>query len=340
MIEYLPSISNILSELITGTLGGVVVATATLGVKFYNRKKIEAKFPVSGEYISFFEDVVGGEQIVVPSMATIKQKGSEVRITNSMSGGRSWTLDGTILQGGHVSGVYSADAVYDEGVGSFYLRIQPNILDGMWNGYDHDNKITNSGRYWFRRVLDCQIVRYESEYLNDILHTSANAFGNGYIDRTAIKNDTEHYAVVALVNGEFAGYCFGKVEPAHSIKHLTKLNMAVLPDDVRVADEDGNLGTIKTIAVRRKFRGHGIGTKLIKFSENELKERGSTCLIVPAWTVEGKTPIKSLLLHNDYAEWAENNCYWKEECEAKKFECISYGERCHCSVKFYRKGRI
>ncbi|AJD53532.1 GNAT family N-acetyltransferase [Thalassospira xiamenensis] len=340
MIEYIPSISGILSELITGLLGGTVVAAATYGTKLFKRKQIEAKFPVSGEYISFFEDILDGEQIVVPSVATIKQKGSDIKITNEVSEGRSWTLEGTILQGGHISGVYSADAIYDEGVGSFYLRINPNTLDGMWNGYDHANKITNSGRYWFRRVLNCQIIPYDQEYLNDILHTSANAFGNGYFDRTAIANDTENYAVVALIDGEFAGYCFGKIEVANSVERITKLDTRVLPDDVRIANEDGNLGIIKTIAIRRKFRGHGIGTKLIQASENELKSRGAKCIIVPSWTVESKTPIKSLLIQNDYSEWLENRSYWKDECEAKKFECVAYDGKCKCSVTFYRKGRI
>jgi len=340
LIDVLPSISNILSELITGAIGGTIVAGIGLGYRIYSRRQIEAKFPVSGDYISFFEDIVEGEKVTVPSTAEIKQRGSSVRIINQQEDGRSWTLDGTILQGGHMSGVYSADAVYDEGVGSFYLRIGPNDLDGMWNGYDHVNKTTNAGRYWFRRILDAEVVEFSRSYLNDVLHTSTNAFGSGYVDRKSLEPGDGKFALVALVNGEFAGYCFGGVQTEHSIRSLLKNAPGILPDDVRLADEDGSLGLLKTVAIRRKFRSHGVGTRLVQAAEKQLHGLGAECIVVPAWKSHGTLPIGNLLRNNDYAEWLEVPDYWRRECENDEFECRSFSGGCNCSVIFFRKGRF
>lgn len=341
MIDFFPSISNILSELITGAVGGIVVATFTFGSRVYGRKKIESKFPLGGEYISFFEDIVNGEVVVVPSLASVKQRGSSVKLTNTMEGGRSWSLEGTLLPGGHISGVYSADAAYDDGVGSFYLKVGPHELDGMWNGYDHDNKQTTSGRYWFRRLFDCQIAKYDRSYLNDILHTSTNAFGSGYVDHNSILKNDRSYAIVALVDGEFAGYCFGYIEEPKSINALIGQDLPVLPDDVRMADEEGVLGVLKTVAVRGKFRGHGVGHQLVAAAEKELKDLKAECIVVPAWTIGEKTSMRNMLVSNDYTEWVNTPDFWQKNCEQRKFECTSFKQdRCQCSVSYFRKGRF
>lgn len=338
--DFIPNIAEIVNEAITGAAGGLVVTGGVLISRFYKRKKVEAKFPVKGDYISFFEDIEDGKNIVVPSIAKIEQRGESLKIINEESGKRSWTLDGTIMQGGHISGVYSADAVYDDGVGSFYLKIGKDTLEGMWNGYDHQNKITNSGRYWFKKMLPTEIKDFDETFLNDILHTSSNAFGHGYIDDTHIKNDDQNFAIVSLVDGEFSGFCFGYVEEADSIHSFVGCSTGVLPDDVRMADKNGSLGVIKTIVIREKYRGHGIGTKLIEAAEQKLSERKSECIVVPAWSHNDNVNIEGVLKNSDYAAWIENKDYWKEGCENRDFECVRYDGKCNCSVKFYRKGRF
>lgn len=340
MWEFFPAISDVLSEVITGAIGGLVVAIGAFCLALYKRKRFEAMFPVAGRYISFFEDLVDGKQIVMPSVSDIQQKGNTLKITTKVDGSRSWTLTGTIMPGGHVSGVYSADAVYDEGVGSFYLKISKDSLDGMWNGYDHENKITNAGRYWFKKIIELDIRKFRNEDLNDILHTSSNAFGHGYMDKSDVRNDKTHFAIVCESQDEFCGFCIGSLQPAHSIADLIRMDSGVLPDDVRVADEHGTLGVIKSIVVRRKFRSHGAGTQLVQAAEKELARLGCECILVPAWSKGEKANIANILEGNDYARWVKNDTYWKTDCEQGKFQCVSFENTCQCSVIFYRKGRI
>ena len=340
MLEFIPTSADIVSELLTGALGGLVVTSFGLGIRIHRRRKLERRFPVAGRYISFFEDVENGERVVVPSRAEVTQRGSTIRIVNDTVDGRSWTLDGTILQGGHISGVYSADADYDEGVGSFYLRVAHNLLDGMWSGYDHANRMTTAGRYWFKRMLPVEINNAGQDDVNDILHTSGNAFGYGYTEPDQAVNDDTHYAIVARVDGEFAGFCFGHVLEADSLQDLIKMDPGIVPDDIRVADKTGRLGLLKTLAIRRKFKGHGIGTRLLEEAEKCLVQRQAMCIVVPAWKVGEEIPIGNLLKRADYAEWLTNESYWKAECNAGEFRCVARDGTCQCAVSFFRKGRL
>ena len=342
MLGFLPQLQDIFREVLTGILGGSIVAGGAFLRNVYLRRKVEAKYPIAGDYISFYEDIADGEQIVVKSASRISQKGRAVTLTTTNNKDtRSWTLEGTISPGGHVSGVYSADDVYDDGVGSFYLKISKNNLDGMWNGYDNENKKTSGGRYWFKKLYDIQVSPFKTEHLNDILHTSVNAFGYGYLDADSIMNDEVRYAIVATVDDEFAGFCLGYVEREKNLAEITQQSHRIVPDDVRMADDRGSLGVIKSIVVRKKFRGHGVGTSLIKMAEEELIRRSADCILVPAWKMDDGTNIQDILLSLDYSEWFESKNYWRADCDAGKFECVARAnDLCRCSVVFYRKGRI
>lgn len=338
--DWLPTLADMFTELLTGAAGALFVVFGTIGTRYYKRYRLEKRFPISGPYIAFFEDIQDGKNIVVHSFAQVKQNGSSVSIVNQTSDDKSWTLDGTIFAGGHISGVYSADADYDEGVGSFYLKVSSKSLDGMWSGFDNVNRTTTAGRYWFRRILEINIHEAQQADINDILHTSGNAFGYGYVEPDQLSNDAYHYAIVAQVNDEFAGFCFGELLEANSVPDIIRQNVTILPDDVKIADQSGTLGLLKTLAVRRKFREHGVGTQLLHAAEKALLKRGSNCIIVPAWEVDNNTPIENLLLRSDYAQWLKHDHYWREQCDAKQFECVARSEECRCSVTFYRKGRF
>lgn len=341
MFDFFPHLTDILQEVVTGAIGGSIVAAVALARTIYQQKKVEAQFPLAGKYISFYEDIIDGQTTVIRSVSNISQKGKTVKLsTVNDEDDRSWSLEGTILPGGHISGVYSADDIYDEGVGSFYLKITKNRLDGMWNGYDNDNKKTSGGRYWFKKMHDVTIKPYQRDYLNDILHTSANAFGYGYIEADNIKVDDKRFTVVAEVGGEFAGFCLGYIEEANNLPQLIRAELGVLPDDVALADRNGTLGIIKSVVIRKKFRGHGIGTAILQSAETELKNRDTECILVPAWKIGETTNMRNILLSNDYREWVESPDYWKTECDQEKFQCVGRSKDCRCSVVFYRKGRI
>lgn len=338
--QYLPDASVLVREVLTGAIGGGVVAGGAFLLAYLKRKRVELRYPLGGEYASYYEDFENGEVVVVPSRSTIRQRGRSIKVVTEIDGGRSWTLDGTIISGGHVSGVYSADAAYDEGVGAFYLKIDKYALDGVWSGYDHINKITNSGRYWFRKLFNVRIRKYRRRDLTSVLHASSKAFGDGYIDTTQLVNDASQFCLVATYKGEFTGFCFGHIAPRGTIRELIRSNVALIPDDVKAANEHGTLGVIKSIAIREKFRGHGIGAKLIQAAERELGARNVEAILVPAWTRDGRTPIEPILVKAGYRHWLDVEGYWQDACESGEFACIALDGRCRCAVRFFRKARF
>ena len=339
MIPF-PELGSFINEFIIVIFGGIVGAVFTYCVGWVRHKRMELRFPVSGEYISFFEDIHEGKTIVVPSESTVKQNGRSLKIVTNLKDGRSWSLDGSILEGGHISGVYSADAIYDDGVGSFYLRVEGDSLNGMWNGYDSVNKMINSGRYWFNKKLEADIRKSNADDINDILHTSGNSFGNGYIEGANIKNSDRDYSIVATVDDEFAGFSLGFMAGEGEFRELIRNHRGVLPDDVKFAVRNGNLGVVKTVVVRRKFRKRGVGMSLFKASEAELKKRGAECIVVPAWSREGVMDLAGVLRQEDYVEWFADEAYWKSDCDLGRFQCLVREGECVCSAVFYKKGRV
>lgn len=337
-MDYLDVAQRLANEVLTGLIGGMIVALTGIGYTYVKRRSIERRYPISGRYLSFFEDVDEGKKKVVRSESVVRQKGKAVSVVTATPSGRSWTLEGTILPGGHISGVYSADATYDEGVGSFYLKIDHNRLDGMWNGYDHVNRTTGGGRYWFRRKLNPVIADSTARDVNAILHIATEAFGIGYLPSGNLQSDDRHFCIAAKVDGEVVGFCIGYKLEQGNLTQFMRMNAKTIPADVRYADENNCLGTIKTIAVRRSFRGYGIGAELVRAAELRLVERGVTCVLVPAWMRSGDVFLDGILTDHDYSRWTENPVFWKSQCEAREFECVAYNGKCVCGVAFYRKG--
>lgn len=340
IIQFLPQYESIATEIIAGTIGGIFVGLFTFIWSFIKRKRAESLFPVEGEYISFFDDTEKGQPVVRRSTSSVRQRGNSVKISTTLSDKRSWSLHGSILPGGHVSGVYSADAIYDEGVGSFYLKIGDGSLEGMWNGYDHENRTISGGRYWFRRRYYPKIRDFKKSDFSHILHTANNAFGRGYFSPNFIINDRTHFALVAKIDGKFVGYSAGRFAEIDYIHKIKAGQDRPVPLDICHAHEHGKLGIIQSVAIMKKFRGHGIGTDLIIASEEKLKSLDAQAILVPAWQSPSGIHLENILHSLDYSIWFENKSIWTEECETGKFGCPHFKEKCQCSVIFYRKGRI
>ncbi|MBS0234248.1 MAG: GNAT family N-acetyltransferase [Proteobacteria bacterium] len=295
---------------------------------------------MSGTYLSFFEDIDKGKRVVVSSVAELKQRGKSISISNELSTGRSWTLDGTILPGGHISGVYSADATFDEGVGTFYLRIQNNDLDGLWSGYDHINRITNSGRYWFRKMKSVDIENAVASDITDILAISTKVFGNGYLGDLDRFIDSPHSSLlVAKSKKKIAGFCLSYLNPK-PLEDVVDGYNGPIPDDVMHANNGGRLGLIKSIAVDPRYWRRGVGSRLFSEAENELKRLGAECAIVPAWVYRDTANIGGILKRHGYDFWFWNRTYWKHACENREFTCVKFDGQCNCSVAFYKRSLV
>lgn len=329
----LPEISNI----IAGVIGGIILALLGYGVTLIKQYKDRKKFPIKGEYITYFEDLKNDLTIMVTSLSEIKQKGMKLS-GKTLADGRSWTLNGNIHGNGHITGMYSADAACDEGLGSFYLKIKGGDLEGMWTGYDHKNKITASGRYIFKNKASIKIREAVTEEIANILDLSLPLFGDGYVqDIPDFIRNKNGVALVAEEQGNIVGFVLGKLCVRDQALRIFRNTDEILPD-IKHADKEGTLGILKTIGVSQSRQGHGIGELLFRKAELRLKNLGTKIIVVPAWKDRDTVTIDGLMNHFSYKKFFTDDEYWKKDCENKKFRCPSkQGNKCSCSVDFYKK---
>lgn len=327
-----------LSDIFAGVVGGIIVAFLGWTITQFRQFREKLKFPIEGEYITYFEDIENGKSVTVTSISTIKQKGLKIIGKNIQADGRSWTIDGNIVGTGHIAGVYSADATYDEGVGSFYLKINGDNLDGMWSGYDNKNRITASGRYLFRKKAKIEISSATESDIPNILNLSIPLFGEGYVkDISDFINNKKGVALIARENATIVGYVLAKdCERDESVEIFG--NSEKVPADIRHSDWSSTLGLIKTIGILPERQGYGIGEALFKKAELELKQKGVKIVVVPAWITDDKENIDGLMKHFGYIDFLQDNGYWKVQCENEEFHCPMKTEgHCVCGVKFYKK---
>jgi len=336
-----PEVSDILNETISGMIGGVVVAIFAVLYNLIKNEMQKRKFPIAGEYLTYYEDIVNRKKILVSAKSTLKQKGLKITGTTWLDNNQSWTLDGSILGTGHIAGVYSADSLHDDGVGSFYLKINStNDLEGIWSGYDNVNRKTSSGRYIFKKIEKIQIVPAELNQVSKILELATELFGYGYVeDVESYIRDTEAFVYVALYKDEIIGFASGRLCEKKSLLDLTHdNNHHFLSPDILHSAERGTLGLIKTVGVKKEFQGRGYGSSLLVEIEKALKGININTLIVSAWVDKDKTNIGGVLKQNQYMEMFYDATYWKEDCEKNKFFCPSkVNNVCQCGTRFYKK---
>ena len=158
-----------------GLLGAAIVSFITYIYEFIKNKLVEKKFPLSGKYITNYEDIVDGKRVVTTALAELKQKGNKIK-GKTWFKDRTWVLNGTIMDTGNIYGVYYSESPWDRGIGEFFLSIDMDRkMFGLWSGYDSANDIITSGKYTFKPIInDVEIVDYNRRYSSQILKISDN----------------------------------------------------------------------------------------------------------------------------------------------------------------------
>jgi hypothetical protein len=197
------------TEVFTGICGALIVSAIALMASVSRDWVVQRRYPVAGQYVTYFEDLIDGQRHMQTAMSRIKQRGHRITGTTTLKNGRKWLLNGSIMGIGHISGIYSAEATDDEGVGSFYLRVNGHKLDGMWSGYDHVNKITTAGRYMFERLANIKIVPLEDRFVPAILAIADHEFGPNYISEADLRSDSKFKILVAIQNKKVVGFAVG-----------------------------------------------------------------------------------------------------------------------------------
>jgi hypothetical protein len=323
-------------EMATSLAGTLVFSSFALCAALAHSIYIGRKYPVRGRYVTHFEDLKDGKTFVRTSMSHLKQRGRRIFGKDVLKDGRTWLLEGSIMGIGHIGGVYSAEATDDEGVGSFYLRIKGQMLEGLWSGYDHENKRITSGKYVFRRLIPIKIRPLRQSLEANVLAIAAKVFGPNYLSAPDLAPSSGLRVYVAWYDGKIVG--FAAIEAPGKVS--TKLKAAAaLPMDVQFAEKSGSLGIIKTIAVVEGLQSHGIGDELFLNMDRTLRGMGMSVVAVPAWKDAVGVHLSGILSGNGYEQFLSCQDYWKDECESEAFKCPckQSAANCACSLIWYKK---
>lgn len=184
-------IMGIWSELYTGFVGAFIIWCFSAIWKYYQNKKIEKKYNLSGNYLSVFEDIVDNQKVQQVAPAIFKQRGYNIKGYTILEK-RKWILEGQISENGYIYGVYFSENKLDGGLGNFFLEFTSNDnLDGIWSGYDSTNHMVVSGRYNFVRANNYEIMKLKSEDIYQGTELIESQLGKDYISLVEIKRMIE-----------------------------------------------------------------------------------------------------------------------------------------------------
>src|SRR5262249_7773669 len=124
---------------------------------WFNNRRVERLYPLSGKYLSEYDDEKDGRAAKVTAPVELRQQGAKVRGT-TWQGSRAWRLDGEITADGYLHGRYEPDNKRDKGFGFFVLKVDRDCnMDGLWCGRDAKLDKFLSGTYSFRRQPNLSI---------------------------------------------------------------------------------------------------------------------------------------------------------------------------------------
>jgi ribosomal protein S18 acetylase RimI-like enzyme len=327
---------SILNDVLVGLVGGLIVGVANYAYKYLQNKSIERKYPLSGEYITSYDDIEDGKSIRTTTPATLKQKGRNID-GETKFGGQDWKLSGTLTKEGYFSGVYSAVSPWDHGNGNFFLTIgSDKIMRGMWSGYDSKNDQVSSGKYKFvPKISNLEIVQATKDEISDIYKISEEQLGYNYLANESIENMIASDKYIVLV-GKIKQYTVGFI--VIKILDYGELLKEVRYDKAKIPKPFVNnaIGVIDLVAVLSTFQSKGIGYLLVK--EGVKKARGSSDIrnfTSIAWKPTAKSNLGAILNLNGIKYKFEVKNYWTEDSKTKHYECPKCGNPCICSADIH-----
>ena len=336
-----------LGNVIVGLIGATIVALVTYLLTRVRDAVVDHQFPVAGMYRSSFEDSVDGVVTQTKAIATLKQRGRKVwGPTTTINGDRTWLLAGRIDTGGRIHGSYAADGPHDEGLGGFFLELlSDGHLDGMWTGYDTENKLVSAGRYSFWPMVALPTRRMNSSDLDGTLSVLGNALGARYVSREELATYVGRPDRAAFVATGKDGQVHGAATadlPDDSSNVLELLPLDARPRILALIPEleFNRTALLRSVAVSPKARGNSVGTGLIKAAVEALWDMGATSIISIGWTDLDGCHIQGPLEAMGFEEQGDLAGFWHDDSVSKNYQCPTCGQPCSCIARVFFKSRV
>lgn len=243
-----------LDYIIIGLLGGIVIGAIIYVKNLIQEKQFERNFPISGQYLTKFDDEKNGEIVTFTAPAELKQKGNKINgYTHLSEGEKRWALEGQISDDGYFYGIYHAIGITDKGIGNFFLRVDRNRnMFGIWSGFDAENNKINSGKYIFiPHFQDTIIEEIATNHISHMLALSDQQLGEHYLTNdildNIIKDKDNYFGKVAIdSNNKIIGFYLCYIIDPTQIEFLLNISAEKIP---RVLKSSSKIGVLKTIVI-------------------------------------------------------------------------------------------
>jgi ribosomal protein S18 acetylase RimI-like enzyme len=333
------------AELVTGVASGTVLAGLGYGsnklVGFIKEYLLNRKYNLSGEYLTTYEDNQRGARVVVKAIATLKQKGKTItgktgETVHGQADRKEWELKASVVRDRYITGYYANVDILQHGIGTFFLKIENNLdLEGSWSGYDEENNQVSSGKYVFRKTVPVQIRNIKRSEYNTVLNLGSGYLGDGYV--LGLLHEERYETLVAEYNGEVVGFVsFGLLDqndvPAPLFSELINKDHGL-----RKAHKGKGVYLLVSACVEKKWRGRGIGVKLLKEAIGTIRARKPSFILSMAWKYDGKVHSEGMLIQQGFEQVKEIQNFWKQFSEENNAKCPICGIPCTCSAVVYRK---
>ena len=323
-------IQALFEDLFVATVGGGAMMLYSKLITRFNQIKLEKKYPISGEYLSIFEDIVNGNVVNIKAPVLLNQKGRKIEGYTKLDS-RKWILEGKISDAGYIYGLYYAESIHDKGVGNFFLEFTNNgNLEGIWSGYDSINKKIVSGKYIFKKKPIIVIKKVESNNLSAILHIADKQLGKDFINTEDFIQDN-FLKFQAEINNKIVGFITSKELTIDEIYARIPQLKEKKFKQFNVIDKVSFIGSVATDP---EYEGLGVASVLFEHILNEL-ERKKNIIFMIGWKSIKGINIEGIAKRNGFDAIMEIEEFWKEDSIKNQYDCPICKNPCVCSAIIY-----
>jgi ribosomal protein S18 acetylase RimI-like enzyme len=327
-------LTGLSQNLLIAATGALLAYGANKTVTYVKNSREKRRFPVAGQYIAEYEDETQAGIQAVFAPATLKQAGLRITGTTCLNE-RCWILEGSIdPTGGYLSGIYRADNPYDKGVGNFFLEIHPDgALEGLWSGYDAENRKIHAGLYRFRKILPLQVTPITKHTVGPALSIAEKQLGDSYIQASDFL-DSRHISLCAICGGAVAGFIVAKEPTVEDFRSLYPKIAEALGRQLAYTE---TIGFIASMATAPEFEKRGVAHALLQAGLARLEKAGQPLICTIGWKGKGTVAhIDGLVRKAGFQAVHEFADYWKEDSLKKGYKCPVCGDPpCHCSAVLF-----
>ncbi len=339
-MNFFSFINSLITELSAAAVGTVIGGLVIWGARWYNELQIEKKYSISGTYKAYYDDKVDGEAVVKRNTVTLRQKAYKISGEDETHDGlRAWSLEGDIDQKtGLIHGTYKAKTHTDRGMGVFFFeQKEGGTLDGIWAGYDNQNKTIEHGKYTLRKQISIDILPARPEDLTQVLLLLSEQLGDGYMEASDFTFSENQFLLIAKYKEEIIGYALSLMLPKNGFdKHLMG-NTYKLPADIKIANTQGNHALLKSLAVDKNYQKQRIASRLVQASLNALQESGAAVVASFGWQEKGVVNIGRTFEQLEFKQRHEFKKFWHQNSIDHEYDCPHCGHPCNCSAVLFSK---